>query len=292
VIALLGGCVIVPREQGEAWKEASLDAELGLVAIPAGTFTMGSPKGEVGRGNDEAQHTVTLTHDFAIGATEVTQLQFEAFLGYDPNWFPDCGGSCPVEYVAWHEAAAFANAVSAEAGLAPCYGCTGKAPDWSCMASADPYTCEGYRLPTEAEWEYAARAGEAAAFSNGGNLVDGDDYNCEGELPLDNAELLDSIAWYCGNGDGTTHPAGELEPNAWGLYDASGNVWEWCHDWHGDYDGDATDPAGPETGSSRVFRGGSWDDVPRGARVAYRTWDDPGDRYGFLGLRLVRSMQP
>ena len=138
-------------------------------------------------------------------------------------------------------------------------------------------------------WEYAARAGETAAFPNGGNLYSGDEYDCGGSLLLDNGELLDDIAWYCGNGVSRTHAVAGLEPNAWGLYDMSGNMWEWCHDRYGAYEGDATDPAGLSSGSYRVFRGGDWYDGASFARVSYRAYYYPWHAYINLGFRLLRS---
>jgi formylglycine-generating enzyme required for sulfatase activity len=267
------------------WQEcASSACKSVMVSITAGTFTMGSPASEPGRQWNETQHEVTLTRDFAIQPTEVTQGQFETLMRYNPSYFASCGSDCPVETVSWHEAAAYANAVSASEGFAECYECTGSGASVSCSLDASfatPYDCPGYRLPTEAEWEYAARAGTTGGTYNGTSTLTG----CESP----NA-VLDPIAWFCGNASSTTHPVGGKTANAWGLYDMLGNVWEWCHDWSDAYPGDVTDPWGPVTGSSRMFRGGSWGNDAGDARAASRTGSDPGGRADGIGFRLARSL--
>ena len=241
------------------------------VLIRAGSFTMGSFTGEPDRENDEAQHRVTLTHDFEMQTTEVTQGQFQDVMGYTPSEFTGCGRDCPVEQVSWHEAAAYCNVLSERAGLGQCYGCNGSGGDVTCSPSSrysTPYSCPGYRLPTEAEWEYGARAG-----TTGSRYGD-----------------LNAIAWHSNNSGSTTHRVGQKRANAWGLYDMLGNVWEWCHDWYGDYPGGAvTDPFGPGEGSFRVYRGGSWNRYTRGVRAALRNRIVPGDRNYYLGFRLSRS---
>jgi len=244
----------------------------------------------------------------------VTQEQFETRMGWNPSYRPNCGGGCPVEYVHWFDAVAMANDVSTSAGLLACYvlsdvECqdgTSVGEDYlDCMnetqegiqaavvslnGEASPYECEGYRLPTEAEWEYSARGGvQGASFPNGGNLYPGDEEYCDGGLVLDNGLYLDDVAWYCGNDSNSPEAVGQLLANGYGLYDMSGNVWEWCHDWEGDYQGDEVDQVGPETGSERVFRGGCYGGGARSLRNANRNRYEPGMRSESLGFRLART---
>jgi formylglycine-generating enzyme required for sulfatase activity len=239
-----------------------------MVRVDPGRFTMGSPLGESGRASDEVQHAVTLTRGFWMGQTEVTQGLWRSVMGTSPSKFR--GDTRPVEQVSWCDAVAFANRLSAREGLPVAYqgaeGCeatAGASVAWD-RASV------GYRLPTEAEWEYAARAGEASIYAGGTNLG--------------------AVGWTYQNAGGSTQPVGQKAPNAWGLHDMTGNVWEWCWDWYGPYGGASADPVGAQSGPNRVIRGGSWGDFPRGARVALRGWVTPGVRYDFLGLRLVRTV--
>jgi formylglycine-generating enzyme required for sulfatase activity len=229
----------------------------GFVFIRPGSFTMGSPDNEEGRSSDEPQHLVTLTQGLWLQATEVTQAQYQTVTGRNPSYFGGCA-ECPVEMVSWHDAVAYVNALSAREGLTRCY-------DGDRLVGLD---CPGYRLPTEAEWECAARAGTTGARY-------GD---------------LDAIAWHFGNAGGETHPVGQKQANAWGLHDMLGNVWEWVHDWYGPYPGDATDPTGPNSGENRVGRGGGWFNDAWGLRAAARLWDAPRDRDVYLGFRAARSI--
>ncbi|HPC92994.1 MAG TPA: bifunctional serine/threonine-protein kinase/formylglycine-generating enzyme family protein [Myxococcota bacterium] len=216
---------------------------LRFVHIPAGTFMMGSSEGERPRFSDEAQHKVTLTRPFAMMVTPVTQSLWQFVMGNNPSYF--MGPDLPVERVSWEDVQDFIQKLNKKLGI------------------------DSLRLPTEAEWEYACRAGTT-----------GTRY---GELH--------KIAWYNGNSDGKTHPVGTKAPNAWGLYDMLGNVWEWCQDWYGDYpSGSVAGPTGPSTGSGRVFRGGSWSNGTRYQRAAYRGSDSSGHRYHDLGFRLTRSV--
>ena len=250
-------------------------------------FSMGSPESEVGRASDEVQHSVSLSNTFTMLSTEVTQGQFETLMGYNPSQFSSCGTNCPVEQVNWYEAAAYCNALSATAGFMACYTCTGTGVDVVCEPDATyatPYECPGYRLPTEAEWECAARALYILATYNGDlreNIVVCEQPN----------NVLDSIAWFCGNSGDMTHAVGTRDPNDWYLYDMLGNVGEWCHDWYGDYSTEppVVDPWGVTTGYSRVARGGSWYGNAWYARAAIRGWIVPGLRLSNVGFRPVRS---
>jgi formylglycine-generating enzyme required for sulfatase activity len=214
-----------------------------FVKIPAGTFMMGSPDSESGRySNEGPQHQVTISKAFELQTTEVTQSQWQAVMGSNPSKFK--GPDLPVEMVSWDDAQAFITKLN---------------------AMGDGYR---YRLPTEAEWEYAVRAGTTGPYA-------GD---------------LDAMAWYDKNSGDTSHPVATKAANAWGLYDMHGNVWEWVQDWYGNYDASAvTDPVGPSSGSSRVHRGGGWSSGSRYCRSAYRPANSPGNRYADLGLRLLRT---
>ena len=240
--------------------------------IPAGTFTMGSPSSELGRYDRETQHQVTLTQSYYMQTTEVTQGQWRAVMGSNPSYFSNCGDNCPVEQVSWNDIQSFLTAMNQRG--------------------------EGtYRLPTEAEWEYAARAGSTSAFANGGISVTLCNFDPN----------LDAMGWYCGNSDVTyagcydcsyysspgptcagSHPVGGKQPNTWGLYDMHGNVYEWCQDWYGDYPTSAvTDPTGASSGSYRVLRGGCWANDAKSSRSAQRSCNDSGRRANQYGFRLV-----
>ncbi len=294
--------------------------DISWVCVPAGSFEMGSPVGEIGRDVDEVPHAVTLTRPFFVMTTELTQGEFEALAGVD---LADCSGGCgadhPVQSVSWFDAVVAANELSTDAGLSPCYRLDGVVCEDGTAAGSDPsicmtedkggieaavaslgvagapYECEGYRLPTEAEWEYAARsAGQVTdAFPTGGNLLSPlDEEDCGGDLVLHDGTALDDVAWYCGNGADQCHAVRSLDPSPYGLYDVSGNVWEWCHDWYTQYGGDATDPWGPASGDRRVNRGGYASSIPGLVRMASRNRFDPGGRSVAMGFRLVRTADP
>ena len=232
-----------------------------LVSLPAGRFRMGSPAGEEGRDSDETHHEVVLSRGFLIGETEVTQAEYAAVVGANPSGFQDLDR--PVEQVSWFDAVSFCNALSRRVGLEKAYVVNGTQVTWKGLS------CPGFRLPTEAEWEYACRAGTTGARY-------GD---------------LDDVAWYDGNSRSTTHPVRRKQPNAWGLYDTLGNVFEWCWDWYASYpSGVVTDPVGPASGSGRVDRGGSWGYGAQYARAASRIIYDPDYRGDYLGFRLARSL--
>ena len=237
-----------------------------MIEIPAGRFMMGSPKSEKGRDDDERQQEIVISLPFLAAEHEVTQGLWKKVIGSNPSHFKNCGDDCPVEKVSWHDAVEFCNRLSEREGLTPVYRIRGKDVTWNKRAN-------GYRLPTEAEWEYACRAGTTTRFYTGNSDSD-----------------LGRAGWYRGNSGNKTHPVGQKAHNAWGLYDMHGNVWEWCWDWYGNYSGKTvSDPAGPSSGSLRVYRGGGWRYVARRCRSAYRDRYDPGIRYYDLGFRLFRS---
>ena len=222
----------------------SLDME--FVWIPAGEFLMGTPRDDGDTGDDETRHEVRISRGFWLGKYEVTQGEWRAVMGTNPSYFSDCGPRCPVERVSWEDVQAFVRKLNER-------------------ESGRGYA---YRIPTEAEWEYAARAGTSGIRY--------------GEL--------DEIAWHWGNSGAKTHPVGQKRANAWGLHDMLGNVWEWTGDWYGRYpSGPATDPRGPESGSSRVIRGGSWGNYAGYFRSADRYYYSPGYRANDFGFRLVRT---
>jgi formylglycine-generating enzyme required for sulfatase activity len=257
------------------------------ISVPAGTFLMGSPSNEYCRDDDETQHSVTVTGSFEMAKTEVTQAQFTAVMGYNPAYHATCGPTCPVEWVSWHEAAVYCNRLSEAKGLTRCYSCTGKAPASDCdMAPAYQgagklHACPGYRLPTEAEFEHALRAGTTTPFYSGAIT------SCMGT-----SSNAGKIGWYKVDSGGSVHPVAGKTANTFGLHDLSGNVYEWVNDW---YQADlgsapAKDPTGPASGTHRVFRGGAWYYNAEHMRSANRLSFFPGKRFTFLGFRCVRSL--
>jgi formylglycine-generating enzyme required for sulfatase activity len=250
---------------GSNWTVPDYGIE--MIWIAPGSFQMGSPTSESGRSGDEAQHRVTLAKGYWLGKYEVTQGQWQAVMGSNPSSFKNAGSNAPVENVSWEDAQAFCK----------------KLTDRERAAGRLPAGYE-YSLPTEAQWEYACRAGTTGTFSYGNDL-DSSMANFDGNYPYGNGRK--------GQYRQTTVAVGSFRPNAWGLYDMHGNVWEWCNDWYGDYpSGAVTDPTGPVGASSRVFRGGCWDYSATSCRSANRGNGDPGGRYNILGFRLaLRSVQ-
>ena len=238
-----------------------------FVRIPAGTFTMGSPGGERGRGTDETQHQVTLTRDYFIGKYEVTQAQWQAIMGSDPSYFSSAG-DYPVEQVSWNDI------TGTDGFLARL--------NRHLAGTAQPGAGQMH-LPTEAEWERAARGGTTTRFSYG-DVLDCNDF-CK---PC--AAHAQYTRW-CGNNDlGRPNPVGSLKPNPYGLYDVHGNVFEWVEDRYGLYGSSAqTEPKGPSSGFDRVIRGGRSDSPAQYLRSAYRGVKSPGDTDAHTGLRLARS---
>jgi formylglycine-generating enzyme required for sulfatase activity len=219
-----------------------------LVSIQAGTFTMGADDNNAY--DDDNAHQVTLTQAFHLGQHEVTQERYQKVMGKTPSHFK--GLQKTVESVNWDEAVEFFRKLSA--------------------LPAERSAGSVYRLPTEAEWEYACRAGTKTTYSFG-----------------DSDSELGEYAWYNENSGRTTQPVGQKKPNPWGLYDMHGNVWEWCQDWVGDYSsGSTTDPRGATSGSSQVYRGGCWLHFFHYCRSALRGRSAPDFRYDSLGFRVLR----
>lgn len=216
-----------------------------MVYVEGGTFRMGATpeQGDDAYDDESPAHQVTLS-SFSIGKYEVTQREWQAVMGGNPSYFK--GDELPVESVSWDDCQAF-------------------------IKKLNSMTHMKFRLPTEAEWEYAARGGKRSkGFKYAGS------------------NHLEDVAWYDNNSDDTTHPVGTKHPNELGLYDMSGNVWEWCQDWDGAYGSSAqTNPTGPSQGSNRVFRGGGWYNLAGSCRVAFRSGSVPSNRGSDLGFRLV-----
>ena len=241
-----------PKPDPTLKLQAELDKLIdNMVYVSGGTFTMGatSEQGSDAYEDEKPTHSVTLS-SFYLCKYEVTQALWRAVMGNNPSYFK--GNNLPVENVSWNDCQTF-------------------------ISRLNNLTGKNFRLPTEAEWEYAAR---------GGNRSRGYKYS--------GSNTLSDVAWYDGNGGSETHPVGSKSPNELGLYDMSGNVWEWCSDWYSDWYGtysssSQTNPAGPSDGSYRVGRGGSWFNVTWNCRSSCRNCSSPGDRYGNLGLRLALS---
>lgn len=217
-----------------------------MVTIPAGSFEMG-PSGITGSG--QPAHRVQFAGSFALGRTEVTQAQWQLIMGSNPSRFSNCGDDCPVENVSWDDALEFVRRMNQKTG-------------------------KNYRLPSEAEWEYACRAGERHDYCG--------------------SDQIERVAWYESNSGGKTHPVAGKQANAWGLYDMSGNVWEWTGDcWNDDYNGAPTDGSAWTAGkcsAGRVVRGGSWFNGPQDKRVAKRTGEFTSIRVINSGVRLARTL--
>jgi len=256
-----------------------------MVQIPGGSFEMGSNSGN---SLEQPVHTVTLG-SFYIGKYEVTQEQWIAVMGDNPSRFTDSPASGevqskrPVENVSWYDALVFCNKLSMIEGLSPAYYISESTDpaDWGSVPTDTNSTWDavevvdgsnGYRLPTEAQWEYAARGGNGSP----------------GNYTYSGSNTVDDVAWH---GHGGTHEVGKKAPNGLGLYDMSGNVYEWCWDWYspGYYSSSpANDPMGAASGSARMFRGGCWGNSTGVSRSTFRGYSYPGGRYSNVGLRLVR----
>lgn len=220
-----------------------------FIYISPRSYMRGSPRDEPGRWANEIQHKVTLTKGFYIMTTEVTQRQWRSVMGRNPSGFQQCGSDCPVENIYWGDVQEFIRRLN------------------------QMEKTTKYRLPTEAEWEFACRAGNKNFGAND-----------------DNEDRLKAYAWFFDNADGTPHPVAQKKPNRWGLFDMQGNVSEWCQDWAGPYPVDpVTDPKGPFRGQFRVARGGNWHMSSRSCRAADRNFNLPGDKSDAIGFRVVKS---
>ena len=251
--------VIIPNSNG---------VKIDFKKVPAGKFLMGSSSSESGRDDDEGpRHEVNITKDYMIGTYEVTQEEWEAVMGNNPsNWK---GLGLPVEKISWYDAIEFCNELSRIVGRDPVYNING-------TSTTCDFTKNGFRIPTEAEWEYAAR---------GGGL---DNYKV-----YSGSNDINEVGWYGSNSGSKTHTIGQKEPNKLGIYDMSGNVWEWCWDWYDSsyytVSSDA-DPIGPSSGSFRVVRGGGWYYYSGGCRSASRSGSGPGYGSNDIGFRLSYSL--
>lgn len=256
-----------------------------FVRLDGGTFIMGSPDSERQRGKDEDSHAVTLS-PFYVDAYEVTQADYAAVMGENPSYFD--GGRLPVENVTWYDAVEYCNRLSETKNLTPAYTIEGKTVRWDRSAN-------GYRLLTEAEWEYAARAGTDTIY-HFGNQVHSDFANFEGSYPYlieENYVSRKDASVVTSKNRGTTIEVDALSPNAFGLYHMHGNVAEWCFDYYGEYDmTDTENPSGAANGSLRVNRGGSYNDFGKHLRSAYRSAANPMDADQNLGFRICRNAEP
>ena len=233
-------------------KEINLE----MIKCPAGSFMMGSPDNELGRRKGETLHKVTFSKPFYIGKYEVTQSQYVALMEKNPSDFS--GAYNPVENVSYRDAKNFCDKLNLK------------------YLKQLP---RGYKfdLPTEAQWEYACRAGTSTALNNGKNLID-----------IQECENLDEVGWYDRNSGYTTHEVGQKKPNAWGIYDMHGNVAEWCRDRYGKYPNeDVIDPEGTNNGWFNVVRGGFLNEVPECCRSAFRNWGEPSQGIGTIGFRVA-----
>ncbi|MBM4342798.1 MAG: SUMF1/EgtB/PvdO family nonheme iron enzyme [Deltaproteobacteria bacterium] len=257
---------VIAQQSAEKASAAAGPRTPGFVLIPAGRFTMGAPDKGDGTPNEAGQHEVTLVRAFEIQATETTARQFRSVSGANPELDATCQGidDCPAAHVSWLQAVDYCNRLSEKHGLPRCYTLNGPAVVWNGGPG-----CKGFRLPTEAEWEYAARAGHPGMRHGDANAV----------------------SWYDENANLRIHSVQRKQPNAWGLYDMLGNVAEWVWDWYAAYPTTAqVDPTGPKGGENRVYRGGSWRYSDFEATFGARSAIGPDNRVEFIGFRCVRAL--
>jgi formylglycine-generating enzyme len=284
VFFMLSACQSAPN----AGPSGELLEGIALQNVLAGSFEMGSLASDSTRADDERLHEVSLSQDFAIGLTEVTVAQFEAYRNYDPVEENVGCTDCPVQNISWSEAAAFANSMSVLHQLDSCFSCEGTGVDVECFPAMEPAECNGFRLPTEAEWEFAARAGENWVYPGSNNPAE--------------------VGWFYENSDHHTEPVAGFPPNALGLYDMAGNVREFVMDWYTDFSETAvTDPhVSRELGLYPVERGGSFDCIAQHLRVSTRFFHMNSDtihpdngqgtdkgsvRDTHVGFRLARTLR-
>ncbi len=243
-----------------------------MVGCSAGTFAMGSQDtGDTGIIDENPMHEVELTRAFYIGRTEVTQAQYEDVTSVNPSAFTACD-TCPVEQVSWYMAANFARELSAREGLEECYTCNSAATQLWCAPVKSPYECGGYRLPTEAEWEYIALCGDDWLYAG--------------------SDEIDRVAWHKDNSEGMSQAVARKAANACGIHDMSGNVFEWTNDWYASdtySQSPRTDPTGPEEGEERTLRGGGWNASEENLRVKRRFDGSPDNANNRVGFRLART---
>ncbi|MDR3343025.1 MAG: formylglycine-generating enzyme family protein [Treponema sp.] len=277
--------LVRPGETVRVMVRGPMSVSDGFVSIQGGTFTMGSPLSEFKRGNDETQHPVQVS-SFYLGQHVVTQKEYKAVMGTNPSTFK--GMNHPVECVSWYDAIEYCNKRSEQAWLTPVYTIDKTQADPN-NTSSDTIkwrvtwnqNANGYRLPTETEWEYACRAGSTTPFSTGYDITT-DQANYDGNYPYNNSAK--------GIYREKTIAVRSFASNPWGLFDLHGNVWEWCWDWYGDYTRENQHtPPGASSGTFRVIRGGSWSSLAQDLRSANRGYDTPASRhYHHLGFRLAR----
>ena len=238
----------------------SQDNQLHLSLVSSGKFKMGTPNGRLVKIYDEKEHKVTISENFYMGKYEVTQKQFKSVMGYNPSALK--GDNHPVENLSWQESMNFCKELNKK------------------FKKEIP---AGYHfsLPTEAQWEYACKAGKNSDFNNGKNLSS-----------KTKCKRSNSISWNSLNSKNTHHDVGQKQPNDWGLYDMHGNVWEMCLDWYGEYDKIEKDPTGPSKGTQKVVRGGSFENLPRYGRSSDRHLEYPNQKLKNKGFRIVLTKAP
>ena len=275
------------------YPNVNMDDDFYYVYINSGSFYMGSPEEEIGRSNNEMQHEVFLTHSYYLSAFEVTRGMFTEFMPNVEDGSSLClDQDCPIEFITWHQAAAYTAWLSNKKNVDECYLCEGEGADIRCIQNPDfrdVYDCYGYRLPTEAEWEYAARSKSQAAIwtpLGGGELPEGIEHSCVSDWIFEDGTYLGDWAWYCGNTE-MSQPVGLKKPNGFGLYDMNGNVWEWTHDSFYEYSADSVEnPTLHNQFDLMALRGGRWGNEPYALRSSKRIHILPQDSDGSFGFRI------